>query len=130
MGPQHVARAAVEGMLCNLAEALDVLRGNGVTVNRVFLLGTAGRLPAVQQIAPLVFGLPVVVPPRGDHAARGAARQAAWALAGTPEPPQWELPDVTLLAPDQEHDLAVGNAVRQQYAAMREQHHPETAAGS
>ncbi|MFD7640979.1 FGGY family carbohydrate kinase [Kitasatospora sp. NPDC059795] len=130
MAPQHVARAAVEGMLCNLAEALDVLRGHGVAVNRVFLLGTAGRLPAVQQTAPLVFGLPVVIPPRGDHAARGAARQAAWALAGTAEPPQWELPDVTLLAPEQEHDLAVGNAVRQQYAAMREQYHPETAASA
>lgn len=127
MAPEHLARAAVEGMLCNIAEALDLLRSKGVDVQRVFLLGTVGRLPAVREIAPLVFGLPVVIPPPGDHAARGAARQAAWSLAGTPEPPQWELPDVTVLTPDQNQDLAVGNAVRAQYRAIREQTYPETA---
>jgi len=130
MGPQHLARAAVEGMLCNIADALDVLRSHGVAINRVFLLGAAGRLPAVREVAPLLFGLPVVIPPPGDHAARGAARQAAWALAGTAEPPRWELPEVTVMTPDQDHDLAVGTAVRQQFAAVREQHHPETAASS
>ncbi|MCG6493502.1 FGGY family carbohydrate kinase [Kitasatospora sp. A2-31] len=127
MAPQHVARAAVEGMLCNLADALDVLRARGVPVNRVFLLGTAGRLPAVRQIAPLVFGVPVVVPPPGAHAARGAARQAAWALAGTAEPPRWELPGAETVAPDAEQDVPVGSAVRQQFRAAREQIHPETA---
>ncbi|MFG2821168.1 FGGY family carbohydrate kinase [Kitasatospora sp. NPDC048365] len=127
MGPQHLARAAVEGMLCNIADALDLLRSHGVAVNRVFLLGAVGRLPAVREIAPLLFGRPVVVPPAGDHAARGAARQAAWALAGTAEPPHWELPGATVLTPDQDHDLAVGSAVRQQFAAVREQIHPETA---
>ncbi|MEV4616286.1 FGGY family carbohydrate kinase [Kitasatospora sp. NPDC049258] len=125
MAPQHFARAAVEGMLCNIADAVDVLRSHGVAVRRIFLLGAAGRLGAVREIAPLVFGVPVVIPPPGDHAARGVARQAAWALAGTPEPPHWELPEVTTLAPDQEHDLAVGGAVRQQYAAVRDQVHPE-----
>ncbi|MEK2492444.1 FGGY family carbohydrate kinase [Kitasatospora purpeofusca] len=127
MSPQHLARAAVEGMLCNSADALDVLRARGVEVNRVFLLGAAGRLEAVRHIAPQLFGVPVVVPPPGAHAARGAARQAAWALAGTPEPPRWELPGAVTAAPDAEHDLAVGSAVRQQYRAAREQIHPETA---
>ncbi|MFD4910542.1 FGGY family carbohydrate kinase [Kitasatospora purpeofusca] len=127
MSPQHLARAAVEGMLCNSADALDVLRARGVEVNRVFLLGAAGRLEAVRHIAPQLFGVPVVVPPPGAHAARGAARQAAWALAGTPEPPRWELPGAVTVAPDAEHDLAVGSAVRQQYRAAREQIHPETA---
>ncbi|WP_405013432.1 FGGY family carbohydrate kinase [Kitasatospora sp. NBC_01539] len=127
MGPQHLARAAVEGMLCNIAEALDVLRGHGVAVNRVFLLGAAGRLAAVRDSAPRLFGVPVVIPPPGAHAARGAARQAAWALAGTPEPPVWELPDAVTLDPEGEQNLAIGNAVRQQYKAVREQFHPETA---
>ncbi len=127
MAPQHFARAAVEGMLCNIADALDVLRGQGVAVRRVFLLGAVGRLPAVREIAPLLFGLPVVIPPAGEHAARGAARQAAWALAGTAEPPQWELPEATTVAPDQAHDPAVGTAVRQQYATFRDRLHPETA---
>ncbi|MFJ9440425.1 FGGY family carbohydrate kinase [Kitasatospora sp. NPDC101235] len=127
MTPQHLARAAVEGMLCNIADALDVLRARGVAVKRVFLLGTAGRLPAVRHIAPMLFGVPVVVPPPGAHAARGAARQAAWALAGTPEPPEWELPDAETVEPDGEQDLAIGSAVRQQYRAARDQIHPEVA---
>jgi xylulokinase len=128
MAPQHLARAAVEGMLCNVAEALDALRAHGVAIHRVFLLGAAGRLPAVRQSAPQLFGVPVVIAPSGAHAARGAARQAAWALARTPEPPVWELPEAVALAPDGEHDLAIGSAVRRQYAAVREQIHPETAA--
>ncbi|MFF1797736.1 sugar kinase, partial [Kitasatospora sp. NPDC058263] len=106
----------------------DVLRAQGVGVKRVFLLGATGRLPAVRQIAPQLFGIPVVVPPPGAHAARGAARQAAWALAGTPEPPRWELPEAVTVTPDAEQDLPVGSAVRQQYRAAREQIHPETAA--
>lgn len=48
MKPEHLARAAVEGMLCGLADALDVLRRRAVEVRRVFLLGPAGELPAVQ----------------------------------------------------------------------------------
>lgn len=127
MEPRHLARAAVEGMLGNLADALDVLRAQGVAVRRVFLLGAAGRLPAVQQIAALLFGVPVVVPPPGDHAARGAARQAAWALAGTPEPPQWPMPEAVTVTPDPEEDLPVGAAVRSQYRAAREQAYPQTA---
>ena len=37
MKPEHFARAGFEGMLCGLADALDVLRGRGVDVRRVFL---------------------------------------------------------------------------------------------
>ncbi|BFV59419.1 FGGY family carbohydrate kinase [Kitasatospora sp. CMC57] len=128
MTPQHLARAAVEGMLCNVADALDVLRDNGVTVRRIFLLGAVGRLPAVRDAAPLIFGVPVVIPPAGDHAARGAARQAAWALAGTAEPPDWELPEAVTLVAERDGDLAVGNSVRQQYRTVRDQVHPELAA--
>lgn len=51
MKPEHLARAAFEGMLCSLADALDVLRGRGVEVRRVFLLGAAAELPAVQAAA-------------------------------------------------------------------------------
>jgi xylulokinase len=72
-----------------------------------------------------VLGCTVVVPAPGDHAARGAARQAAWALAGTPEPPHWELPEATVLEP--EPDQPFGNAVRQQYGVVRDQVHPEIA---
>jgi xylulokinase len=128
MRPEHLARAAFEGMLCGLADALDVLRGRGVDVRRIFLLGAAAELPAVQAAAPALFGVQVVVPQPADYAALGAARQAAWALGvsqGTLDPrtpPMWQGAVAQVLEPGEE--LAVGQAVRQQYVSVREQTHP------
>ncbi|WP_274558168.1 FGGY family carbohydrate kinase [Streptomyces spiramyceticus] len=128
MKPEHLARAAFEGMLCSLADALDVLRGRGVEVRRVFLLGAAAELPAVQAAAPAIFGTQVVVPQPAEYAALGAARQAAWALGvaqGTlapHTPPAWQGAAAQVLEPGEE--LAMGQAVRQQYGATRDQIHP------
>jgi xylulokinase len=91
MTPAHLARAAVEGLLCGLADGLDALRANGVTVRRVLLVGGGARSAAVRAIAPTVFGCPVTVPSPGEYVADGAARQAAWALSGAAEPPRWSL---------------------------------------
>ncbi|MGI8680037.1 MAG: xylulokinase [Jatrophihabitans sp.] len=87
--PAHLARAAVEGMLCGLADGLDALRERGMRLERIFLVGGGARSEAVRRIAPIVLGAPVLVPPADEYVARGAARQAAWALAGTDDPPQW-----------------------------------------
>ncbi|MER5182209.1 FGGY family carbohydrate kinase [Streptomyces sp. NPDC002896] len=128
MKPEHLARAAFEGMLCGLADALDVLRGRGVEVRRVFLLGAAAELTAVQVAAPSLLGVQVVVPQPADYAALGAARQAAWALGvsqGTLDPgtpPAWQGATAQVFEPGEE--LAVGQAVRQQFTAVREQTHP------
>ncbi|MCX4880618.1 MULTISPECIES: FGGY family carbohydrate kinase [unclassified Streptomyces] len=128
MKAEHLARAAFEGMLCGLADALDVLRGRGVEVRRVFLLGAAAELTAVQAAAPMLFGAQVVVPQPADYAAIGAARQAAWALGvsqGTLDPrtpPAWQGASAQMLEPGD--DLAVGQAVRQQFVSVREQTHP------
>ncbi|GAA0383440.1 xylulokinase [Microbispora corallina] len=84
--PAHLARAAVEGMLCGLADALDTL---GLTPERVLLIGGGARSEAVRRIAPTVFGRPVLVPTPGEYVADGAARQAAWLLTGGAEPPHW-----------------------------------------
>ena len=78
----HLARAAVEGLLCGLADAVDALEELGVPVQRVFLVGGGARSAAVQAIAPAVLGRPVVVPAPGEYVADGAARQAAWVLGG------------------------------------------------
>ncbi|MGH4028093.1 FGGY family carbohydrate kinase [Actinomycetota bacterium Odt1-20B] len=126
MKPEHLARAAFEGMLCGLADALDVLRGRGVDVQRVFLLGAAAELPAVQAAAPMLFGTQVVVPQPAEYAAIGAARQAAWALTG--QLPQWQGATAQVFEPGEE--LAVGKAVRQQYVTVREQAHPGAMAGA
>jgi xylulokinase len=89
MTSNNLARAAVEGMLCGLADGLDVLREQGVDVRRVFLVGGAARSAAVQAIAPAIFAAPISVPAPGEYVAIGAARQAAWALVGGDAPPDW-----------------------------------------
>ena len=87
--PAHLARAAVEGLLCGLADGLDPLAVAGVAPSRVLLIGGGARSRAVREIAPTVFGVPVLVPAAGEYVALGAARQAAWALHGSAEPPPW-----------------------------------------
>jgi xylulokinase len=86
---ENLARAAVEAVLASLADAADLLAGQGVPARRVLLIGGGSRSEAVRVLAPGIFGAPVLVPEPAEYVARGAARQAAWALAGTPEPPRW-----------------------------------------
>jgi xylulokinase len=87
--PANIARAAVEGMLCGLAVGLDALAAQGADVTGVRLVGGAAVSPAVREIAPMVFGVPVTVPAPGEYVADGAARQAAWTLTGGTTPPEW-----------------------------------------
>jgi xylulokinase len=115
--PAHLARAAVEGLLCGLADGLDALRACGVPVRRVLLAGGGARSPAVREIAPTVLGLPVWVPPQGEYVADGAARQAAWALAGTAGPPDWSEYEGRRAA---EYAAAPVPAIRARYAVARE----------
>jgi xylulokinase len=86
---QNLARAAVEALLASLASAAQLLAAQGVPHRRVLLIGGGSRSPAVRALAPGIFGAPVLVPEPGEYVARGAARQAAWALGGTPAPPDW-----------------------------------------
>ena len=97
--PAHLARAAVEGILAGLADALGTLREHGLESRRVLLIGGAARSKAVQQLAPEVLGQVVEVPKPGEYVADGAARQAAWALRGTENPPSWSLEGLTEYAP-------------------------------
>ena len=87
---ENYARAAVEGLLCLMADGIAAVADLGVTVDRVALIGGAAQSEAVQRLAPQVFGLPVDVPPASQYAADGAARQAAWVTQGGDEPPDWD----------------------------------------
>jgi xylulokinase len=107
----NLARAAIEGLLCGLADGLDAVRGQGVTADRLLLIGGAAQNSAVQAIAAQVFEQPVQVPSPGEYVADGAAVQAAWALAGTR--PTWPLSLVAAPTPDHRP------VIRQQYAARR-----------
>ncbi len=113
MTPAHLARACVEGVLCGLADALDALRDSGVAIRRVVMIGGGAKSEAVRRIAPQVFGTEVLVPPAVEAVADGAARQAAWALAGTDAPPSWEIPGVVSYNGD------VVPAIRARYGEVR-----------
>ncbi|TQN33336.1 xylulokinase [Haloactinospora alba] len=113
MTPANVARAAVEGVLCGLADGLDLLRGRGVEVNRVLLTGGAAQSAAVQGLAPAVFAADVEVPQPDEYVAIGAARQAAWAWAGSDEPPAWEVSRARLPKADPESARPVREAYRE-----------------
>jgi xylulokinase len=91
--PANFARACIEGMLCSLAEASDVITnfGQGTKPNRVVLIGGAAASKAVQEIAATLFNVPVHIPPAAEYVADGAARQASWALSGSKKPPTWEI---------------------------------------
>jgi xylulokinase len=112
---EDIARAAFEALLCSLADAVDhLVAATGVSPERILMVGGAARNAAVQAIAPAVFGVPVTVPPPGEYVALGAARQAAWALAGTHEPPVWAS------ASAETYDAEPTPLVREAYARLRD----------
>jgi xylulokinase len=111
--PAHLARAAVEGMLCALGDGLDAMVAHGATVNRVILVGGGARSEAVRRIAPTIFGCPVLVPPPGEYVADGAARQAAWVALGGDRPPVWSSGSVETYEADPAPE------VRERYAVAR-----------
>jgi xylulokinase len=116
--PQNLARAALEGLLCGLADGLDAVRALGVPIDRALLIGGGARSAALRAIAPQILGLPVTVPPTGEYVADGAARQAAWALTAAADPPAWSIDrpgaEVSPGPP------AVGRQIRERYAAARD----------
>ncbi|MFB2599532.1 xylulokinase [Herbiconiux sp. P17] len=106
---EGLARAAIEGLLCGLADGLDALRRVGVEPSRILLIGGAAMNPAVQAIAAQVFDVPVTVPQPGEYVADGGAVQAGWALTGTR--PTWAVSTAATPAPD------FRPVIREQYAA-------------
>ena len=94
--PENLARAVVEGMLLNVAAGVDALRSHGVHIGRVLVIGGAAASRAGPAIAPLLMGAPVEIPAPGEYVGLGAARQAAWALAGPGgELPAWQVASVS-----------------------------------
>ncbi len=118
---ENLARAAVEAVLASLADASDLLAkagpgepGGGPDPGRVLLTGGGARSAAVRELAPGIFFAPVLVPEPEEYVALGAARQAAWALAGTTEPPPWPpRPAESYTAPPQPQ-------IRERHAALRD----------
>jgi xylulokinase len=112
--PANLARAAVEGLVCALADCLTHLTAHGFSAHRIILVGGGARSQAIREIAPMVFGVPVLVPTPAEYVALGAARQAAWALSGSPRPPAWKPP------PTAEYTADPAPEVLERYAQVRD----------
>jgi xylulokinase len=110
--PENLARAAVEAVLCSLADAIGYLAQAGIVPRRVVLIGGAARSEAMRRIAPAIFGVPVTVPEPAEYVALGAARQAAWAATGTL--PDWPRP------PAARYEAEPDRQTRERYAALRD----------
>ncbi|MEF2978802.1 xylulokinase [Subtercola sp. YIM 133946] len=108
---ENLARAAIEGMLCGLADGVTAIRDLGVDTQRVLLIGGAAQNAAVQAVAAQVFDAPVSVPTPGEYVADGAARQAAWTLTGAR--PTWPVSFVAEL------EVATVPAIAAQYRAAQ-----------
>jgi xylulokinase len=125
----HVARAAFEGVVCGLLEALDALTGAGVdTSGRLVLVGGGARSLAYRRIVADLSVRPVAVPRDEELVARGACIQAAAALAGRPpeevarawrdaERRRADPSESEVTAPDRDIDAAV---VRAAHRAARD----------
>jgi len=112
--PENLARAAVEAVLASLADVAGLLHHDGTKPERVLLIGGGARSEAVRAAAPGIFGVPVDVPEPEEYVALGAARQAAWALAGTPDPPAWPR------RPARRYEAPAQPGIRERFTALRD----------
>ncbi len=119
LGPAPLARAAVEGVVCNLlaaAEALGPVKGD------VFLVGGAAQSAAYRRVVADLTGRPVVVPAEAEVVAAGACVQAAAALSGRPFEEiclAWGLRSGVLVEPD---DTVDREAILRTYRTTADSH--------
>jgi xylulokinase len=117
VGPEQLARAAVEGVVCNLLAGADAL---GPTEGRVFLVGGAAHSAAYRRVVADLTGRLVVVPFERELVAAGAAVQAAAATRGggfDDVAAAWQLGRGETVEPDCSVDAA---AIRGAYAEHAE----------
>lgn len=117
--PAEVARAAIEGVVCNLLEAAASLPASN-TEGRVFLVGGGARSPAYRRVVADLTGRPVCVPHEEELVAAGAAVQAAAVLSDldlATVADTWGLADGDVVEPDERVDRV---AVRTAYRAARQ----------
>lgn len=77
-------RAALDGVAAGLAYCVETLNRVGVNGSALNLVGGGSGHPAWQQAIADATGLPVIVRAGQEHAARGAAAQAAAVVRGEP----------------------------------------------
>jgi xylulokinase len=111
--PEQMARAAVEGVVCNLLAGAAAL---GPTDGRVFLIGGAARSAAYRRVVADLTARVVVVPSERELVAAGAAVQAGAVRCGIDfqaVAEAWQLGRGDTVEPDRSIDAA---AIREAYA--------------
>ena len=122
---EQIARAAVEGVVCGLLDALEALRVGGVSVrpaDGTVLLGGGARLRSVQRVLADLTRCSIVVP-SGETVATGACVQAAAVLhqvAPSEVADAWDLGKGSAVEPDLSVDM---RAMRSAYAALRDRYY-------
>ena len=78
----HLARAAVEGVVCGLLDGLEALAAFAPCGGQLIVVGGGARSAAYRQVLADLTGRPVVVPAVEEQVAAGACVQAAAVLTG------------------------------------------------
>jgi len=116
--PAHLARAAFEGVVCNLLEGADALGcSTWTTEHELFLVGGGARNAAFRRVVADLTGRPVVVPKHEELVACGAALQAAAVHLGcgfAELSDAWELGRGDVVEPDGSVDRS---SIRSRYRA-------------
>jgi xylulokinase len=123
----QIARAAVEGVVCGLLDALDALSAAAVdTSGRLVLIGGGARSRAYRRVVADLAGRPVHAPRDEELVAKGACVQAAAVLQRRPpsEVAQAWRGDDDVVDPDPAVDAA---SVRAAYRRARDGAYPATA---
>jgi xylulokinase len=121
---EQLARAAVEGVVCGLLDALDALAAQA-PLSAVRLVGGGARSAAFRQVVAELCDLPVSVADADEAVATGACVQAAAValdISHAEVAQRWGLGDATPL------EAGNGDAagVRVRYAELRSATHPFT----
>ncbi len=122
---EQIARAAVEGVVCGLLDALDAL-GDTTPLSAVSLVGGGARSAAFRQVMAELCELPVSLADADEAVATGACVQAAAIaldVAHADVAQRWSLGVGTALG-EPAGDTA---GVRARYAERRSATHPQTA---
>lgn len=117
--PRHLARAAVEGVVCGMLDAVDALAAVTRAEGSILLTGGVARSSAVCSVFAALAERQVETAVADEAVATGAALQAASVLLDV-APDQlasaWGLAERRPVSPDR-HDVA---GVRERYATLRE----------
>ena len=122
---EQLARAAVEGVVCGLLDALDALAAQ-TPLTAVRLVGGGARSAAFRHVVAELCHLPVSIADADEAVATGACVQAAAValdISHGEVAQRWGLGDATALG------AATGDTVgvRARYAELRSATHPSTA---